>query len=69
MDTRITHDDADGYPVPPELMEPTDPAERKRLLDEAEASIRAGRGVPHEKVGAWLYELAAGRAAKAPCDL
>ena len=50
-------------------MDPTDPAERNRLLNEAEASIRAGRGVPHEKVAAWLYELAAGRPAKAPCDL
>ena len=50
-------------------MDPTDPAERNRLLNEAEASIRVGRGVPHEKVAAWLYELAAGLPAKAPCDL
>ena len=68
MTTQTAHDDAGDYPVPPELMEPTDPAERKRRLDEAEASIRAGRGVPHEKVAAWLYELAAGHPAKAPCD-
>ena len=62
----IQHDDED-YPVPAHLMEPTDPAERKRLLDEAEASIAAGHGIPHEQVAAWLLELAAGRPAKAPC--
>jgi hypothetical protein len=44
------------------LMEPTNAAERKRLLDEAEASIEAGRGIPHDKVAAWLFELASGRA-------
>ena len=69
MTAQAKHDDAEDRPVPPELMEPSDPAERKRLLDEAEASIRAGRGVPHEAVATWLYELAAGRPAKAPCDL
>ena len=54
--------------VPAELMEPTDPAERTRLLTKAEASIEAGLGIPHEKVATWLLELAAGRPAKAPCD-
>jgi hypothetical protein len=63
---KLDHDE--DYPVPLHLVEPTDPAERKRLLDEAEASIEAGRGIPHEQVAAWLFELAAGRPAKAPCD-
>ncbi len=65
----LKHDDDldDDYPVPPHLMEPTDPAERKRRLDAAEASIKAGHGVPHAQVRAWLTELAAGRPAKAPC--
>jgi hypothetical protein len=57
----------DDLPVPAHLMEPTDPAERRRLLAEAEASIAAGRGVPHAQARAWLSELAAGRPAKAPC--
>ena len=58
----------DYLPVPAELMEPTDPAERERLLVEAEAEIEAGHGIPHAQVRAWLAELAAGRPAKAPCD-
>ena len=61
-------DHSEDYPVPAELMEPTDPAERKRLLDEAEASIRAGHGTPHSEVRAWLLELAAGRYSPPPCD-
>ena len=55
-------------PVPLHLMEPTDTADRARLLDEAEASIKAGQGIPHDKVAAWLFELAGGHPAKAPCD-
>ena len=65
----LLKDDHDAIPpVPAELMEPTDPAERKRLLDEAEASIRAGHGTPHSEVRAWLLELAAGRYSPPPCD-
>ena len=61
-EARLTGND----PVPLHLVEPTDPAERRRLLAEAEASIAAGHGVPHAQVRAWLTELAAGRPAKAP---
>lgn len=32
--------------VPPEPMEPTNPAERERVLVEAEADIEAGQGTP-----------------------
>ncbi len=63
----IQHDDED-YPVPAYLMEPTDPAERERQQNEAEASIAAGHGVPHAEVRAWLLELAAGRYTPPPCD-
>ncbi len=64
--TKTDHDE-DNIPVPAHLMEPTDPAERRRRIAQAEASIAAGRGVPHAQVRAWLTELAAGRPAKAPC--
>jgi hypothetical protein len=63
---KLDHDE--DYPVPAHLVEPTDPAERTRLLDAARADIAAGHGIPHEQVAAWLFELAAGRPAKAPCD-
>ena len=53
--------------MPSEFVEPTDPAERERLLVEAEAHIEAGRGTPGEEVAAWLLELAAGRVAPPPC--
>jgi hypothetical protein len=66
----LKHDDSDDddYPVPSHLMEPTDPAERRRRIAKANADIDAGRGIPHAEVRAWLTELAAGRPAKAPCD-
>ena len=53
-------------PVPAELLEPLDPAERERALAEAEAEIEAGRGVPQERARAWLLELAAGRRTPPP---
>lgn len=65
--SELRHDD-EYPPLPAELMEPTDPAERTRLLAEARAQLDAGQGIPHERVAAWLLELAAGRPAKAPCD-
>ena len=58
----------DSSMMPPELAEPTDPAERERLLVEAEAGIEAGNGTPGEEVAAWLLELAAGRYLPPPCD-
>ncbi len=61
-------DPADDYAVPAELMEPSDPAERERLLADAEADIAAGHFTPGDEVAAWLLELAAGRYSPPPCD-
>lgn len=54
--------------LPPELAEPTDPAERERLLLEAEAEIEAGHATPNDDVLTWLRELAAGHHMPPPCD-
>jgi hypothetical protein len=54
--------------VPPDLLEPSDPAERERALVAAEADIEAGNGTPHDEVRAWLLDLAAGRSLPPPCD-
>ncbi len=59
---------APGFRVPPDLMEPTAPAERERLLIEAEAEIEAGHGPSHADVMAWLRDMAAGRVSPPPCD-
>jgi hypothetical protein len=59
--------DEDAYPVPQHLVEPTDPAERTRLVAEARAQIEAGHFTPGDDVGDWLLELAAGRYAPPPC--
>jgi hypothetical protein len=56
------------YEVLPDLMEPADPAERERLLIEAEAEIEDGHGTSHDEVLAWLKELAAGHPLPPPCD-
>jgi|GEM_PF-1747181 len=37
-----------------------DTEEEQRALEEAEADIRAGRVVPHERVREWLAKLAKG---------
>ena len=42
--------DGDCPPVPAALLEPTDPAERERLLTEAEAAIESSHGIPHGEV-------------------
>lgn len=65
MAVHKTIDDQSGLS---QLTEPSDPAERERLLAEAEAEIEAGLGVPHSEAQTWLTELAAGRHAKVPCD-
>jgi predicted transcriptional regulator len=46
--------------TPPDFFEPDDETEAKALA-EAEADVRAGRVVPHERVRAWLDDLAAGK--------
>ena len=45
---------------------PLDEAEEARLDAQAEAEIDAGQGVPHEKVGEWLLELAKGERTPPP---
>jgi len=38
-----------------------------RAIDEAEAEIDAGRGVPHAKVRKWLLRLVKGEIVPPPC--
>ena len=63
---KLDHDE--DYPVPLQLVEPTDPGERTRLLAAARAEIAASHFTPGDEVASWLLELAAGRYALPPCD-
>jgi len=44
-----------------------DEAAETRAIEEAEAEIDAGHGVPHEQVREWLKKLARGEIVPPPC--
>jgi predicted transcriptional regulator len=46
--------------------EPEDSAAKGRAIEEARAEFAAGKGVPHERVRAWLNSLLAGRKVPPP---
>jgi hypothetical protein len=60
--------EAGNLPIPSDLVEPSNPAERERQLVEAEAEIEAGHFKTQEEVRTWLSELVAGRDVPRPCD-
>ncbi|MBV9824938.1 MAG: hypothetical protein JO001_04535 [Alphaproteobacteria bacterium] len=45
-----------------------DEAAETRAIEEAEAEIDAGHGVPHEQVREWLKKLARGEIVPPPCN-
>lgn len=54
-------------PAPdPGVFDIEDDEAKARAIAEAEAELAAGRGVPHEKVRAWLLDLAAGKRTEPP---
>ena len=52
---------------PKSLFDEIDPDAEARAIEEAEAEIAAGEGVPHEKVRDWLEKLSRGEAVPPPC--
>jgi hypothetical protein len=51
---------------PANAFEPEDLAAKERALEEAGAELAAARGVPHERVLAWLRMLAQGHRTSPP---
>jgi len=45
---------------PADAFEPEDTAAKERVITKARAQIAAGKGVPHERVAAWLRDLSNG---------
>jgi predicted transcriptional regulator len=50
------------------LFEQIAPDEGAAAIAEAEAELDVGKGVPHEKVRAWLLKLARGEITLPPCE-
>jgi predicted transcriptional regulator len=50
------------------IFDEVDEAEEARAIQEAEAEIDAGKGVPHGKVRRWLRKLAKGKFAPPPYE-
>lgn len=56
----------DGMAEPKTIFDERDDAIEEAAMERARAEIAEGRGLAHEKVGAWLRRLAAGERAPPP---
>ncbi len=52
---------------PTSILDMIDDEAEARAIVAAEAEIDAGKGVPHERVRAWLLKLAKGEVEPPPC--
>jgi len=52
---------------PKSVFDEIDEAAEQRAIEQAEAEIDAGLGVPHERVREWLLKLARGEVVPPPC--